>query len=235
MALKEFQIVCSIIDIIATGNIIKFRVPFTGTLKQIDLWTNTANTSGDNVFNLNVAGSDLYSSGARPKIVQNATHGQKTGLSDALTFGDEIILQLESMATGGVGHDLVLQLVIEDGISPIEIGVACSDELTAITTGTAKLIFRAPCAFKLSEVRATLSTVSSSGNPEINIKKNGTTIFSTNLTIDSGEKTSKTAATAYALSSTPTTFADDDEIQIDIVTAGTGAKGLKVWFIGNRT
>lgn len=106
---------------------------------------------------------------------------------------------------------------------------AVSDEATAITTGTAKLTCRMPFACSMTALpRANLNTVSSSGLPEVNIKKNGTTSFSTNLTIDASEKTSVTAATPAALSSSPTTFSDDDEVTFDIVTAGTGAKGLKV-------
>ncbi len=107
--------------------------------------------------------------------------------------------------------------------------VAVSDETTAITTGTAKVTFRMPFACSMTALpRANLNTVSSSGAPAIDINKNGTTIFSTTLTIDASEFTSVTAATPAVLSSSPTTFADDDEITIDIDTAGTGAKGLKV-------
>lgn len=106
---------------------------------------------------------------------------------------------------------------------------AVSDETTAITTGTAKLTFRMPFPCSMTALpRANLNTVSSSGAPAIDINKNGSTIFSTTLTIDVSEKTSVTAATPAALSSSPTTFADDDEVTIDIDTAGTGAKGLKI-------
>jgi len=112
--------------------------------------------------------------------------------------------------------------------------VALSDETTAITTGVGKITFRAPFDMTLYQIpRAPLSTASSSGNPAIDINKNGTTIFSTTLTIDSGEKTSTTAATAAVLSTT--TFADDDEITMDIDTAGTGATGLKVTLYYRRT
>ena len=104
---------------------------------------------------------------------------------------------------------------------------ALSDETTAITTGTAKLTFRMPFAVELTKIpRASLSTASSSGNPAIDINKNGTSIFSTTLTIDANEKTSTTAATAAVLSSS--SIADDDELTFDIDTAGTGAKGLKI-------
>lgn len=117
MANKEFQIICAIEDVTATGDVIKFRVPFSGVLKQIDLWTNEANANGDNVFNLNIDGDDLFSSGDRPKLAENETHGQLVDLEEEVTFGDEVILQLEEMAIGGVKSDLVLQLTIDDGVS----------------------------------------------------------------------------------------------------------------------
>lgn len=116
---------------------------------------------------------------------------------------------------------------------PKEFLLAVSDESTAITTGTAKITFRLPHAFTVTAVRASLSTVSSSGVVTVDINEGGTTILSTKLTIDANEKTSTTAATAAVISDTA--LADDAEITIDIDTAGTGAKGLKVCLIGKRT
>lgn len=110
---------------------------------------------------------------------------------------------------------------------------ALSDETTAITTGTAKLTVRAPYAFTITAVRASLSTASSSGIPTVDINDGGTTILSTKLTIDANEKTSTTAATAAVISDSA--FADDAEITFDIDVAGTGAKGLKVKIYGYRT
>lgn len=113
------------------------------------------------------------------------------------------------------------------------IAIAVSDETTAITTGTAKVTFRMPHAMILTEVRASLSTTSSSGNPAIDVNEAGVSIFSTTLTIDSGEKTSTTAATPAVISDS--SLADDAEMTIDIDTAGTGATGLKVYLIGTRS
>jgi hypothetical protein len=113
------------------------------------------------------------------------------------------------------------------------IGIAVSDETTAITTGTAKVTFRMPFAMTLTAVRANLNTASSSGTPTVDINEGGSTILSTKLTVDANEKTSTTAATAAVISDSA--LADDGEITIDIDTAGTGAKGLKVWLIGTRT
>ena len=111
--------------------------------------------------------------------------------------------------------------------------VAVSDETTAITTGTAKVTFRMPFAMTLTEVRASVNTVSSSGLPTFNIKEAGVTILSTKISIDASEKTSTTAATPAVISDT--TLADDAEMTIDIDVSGTGAKGAKVTMIGYRT
>lgn len=110
--------------------------------------------------------------------------------------------------------------------------IPVSDETTTITAGTGKMTFRMPFAMTLTAVRASLNTVSSSGNPTFDINENGTTILSTKLSIDANEKTSTTAATAAVISDTA--LADDAEITIDIDVAGTGAKGAKIMLIGYR-
>lgn len=115
---------------------------------------------------------------------------------------------------------------------PCGFTVACSDETTAITTGTAKVTFRMPYAMTLTSVRAALTTASSSGIPTFDIKESGTTIFSTKLTVDANEKTSQTAATAAVLSDTA--LADDAEMTVNFDVAGTGTTGVKLTFIGTR-
>ena len=116
---------------------------------------------------------------------------------------------------------------------PVVLAVAVSDETTALTTGTAKITFRMPFAMTVTAVRASLSTASSSGNPTFDINEGGTSILGANkLSIDANEKTSTTAATATSISDSA--LADDAEITVDIDTAGTGAKGAKVYLIGTR-
>jgi len=115
------------------------------------------------------------------------------------------------------------------------IGVAVSDETTTLTTGTAKVTFRMPYAMTLTEVRATVSTAPTVSIITVDINDGGNTIMDTGttgkkITIDVGEKTSETAATAPVL--TDTALADDAEITIDIDTVGTVGAGLKVWLIG---
>ena len=107
--------------------------------------------------------------------------------------------------------------------------IACSDETTNITTGNAKVTFRMPFNVTIIGVAGSLSTASSSGLPDFDINGvGGTTIFTTKPTIDANEKTTYTAATASVLDSTKVNIPRDTEMTIDIDTAGTGAKGLKV-------
>lgn len=116
------------------------------------------------------------------------------------------------------------------------IPIACSDETTALTTGTAKVTFRMPYAFTLTAVRASVTTAPTGGTLlTVDINESGTTIVSTKLTFDAGEKTTTTAATPAVISDT--SLADDAEITIDIDAVGStiAGAGLKVYLIGYPT
>lgn len=114
----------------------------------------------------------------------------------------------------------------------LKIGIACSDETTAITTGTAKATFRMPCAMKLLAVRASVTTAPTDAAILIDINEGGTTVLSTKLMIDASEKTSTTATTPYVISDA--VLADDAEITIDFDQVGStiAGAGVKVWLIG---
>ena len=117
---------------------------------------------------------------------------------------------------------------------PLEhILLVAEDETTELITGTTPISFRMPYGFTLAEVRATLTTASSSGVVTIDINEVGATILSTKLTIDQDETTSKTAATAVVISDTG--LADDALIDVDVDGQGTGATGLKVLLIGRQS
>lgn len=117
------------------------------------------------------------------------------------------------------------------------IAIACSDETTALTTGTAKATFRMPHAFTLTEVRASVTTAPTGATlltVDINENTGGgaTSILSTKLTFDASEKTTKTASIPAVISDA--NLADDSEMTVDIDAVGstiTGA-GLKIYLIG---
>jgi hypothetical protein len=144
-------------------------------------------------------------------------------------YENEIVLHSED--TGDVS-----QVVISgtNGITglPVDIQVACSDETTALTTGTAKVTFRIPRPMTLVGVRASLTTAQTSGNIfTVDINMDGVSVLGTKLTIDNNEKTSKAAATPATI--TTSALDADDEITIDIDQIGNGtATGLKVTLLG---
>jgi hypothetical protein len=120
-------------------------------------------------------------------------------------------------------------------VIPWEIQVACSDETTAITTGTGKATFRMPWAATLTAVRAGVSTAPTGAAILIDVNEAGTTVLSTKLMIDATEKTSVSAATPYVISDSA--LADDAEITIDFDQVGStiAGTGVKVTLSGTRT
>jgi hypothetical protein len=111
----------------------------------------------------------------------------------------------------------------------------CFGDAETVTTGTSKYTFRMPFPMLVTEIRASLSVAGSGGGvTEVDINCNGSSIFSTRLTIDSGEKTSKTAATSVVISTS--ILPDDSEITVDIdqISTSGGEKGLKIALIGWR-
>ena len=115
--------------------------------------------------------------------------------------------------------------------------IACSDETTDLTTGTAKVTFRMPTAGTLTAAKATVSTAPAGSDLIVDINEAGTSVLSTKLSIDDGEKTSETAATPPVISDSA--LADDAEITIDIDQVGTGigtaGAGLKVTLYVSRS
>ena len=124
--------------------------------------------------------------------------------------------------------------------APVQcIPIACSDETTDLTTGTAKVTFRMPYAFTLlsgaAGVRASLTGAPTGAALVVDINEAGSSILSTKLSIDASEKTSTTAATPAVISDT--SLAGDAEITIDIDQVGSSSagNGLKVYLIGTKT
>lgn len=118
--------------------------------------------------------------------------------------------------------------------TPCEIGIACSDETTALTTGTAKVTFRMPWAMTLNAVRSSLTTAATGSTFIIDLNESGTTVLSTKLSIDASEKTSTTAATPAVISDSA--LADDAEMTVDFDQVGStiAGAGAKLWLIGVR-
>lgn len=121
---------------------------------------------------------------------------------------------------------------------PYDLYIAASDETTALAIASDVLTFEVQRAFTLSTLRLGLNVAGTTdGITEIDILKNGVSIFSTTATIDLGEKTTTTAATPWVLDENPTVFEVGDIISVSILGVSTGATeaGLKVYLLGNIT
>ena len=102
------------------------------------------------------------------------------------------------------------------------------------STGTGKVTFRMPYAMTLTDVRASVKTAPTGATIICDLNESGSTVLSTKVSIDAGEKTSTTAATPPVISDSA--LADDAEMTIDVdqVGSGTAGVGLKFYLIGKR-
>lgn len=167
----------------------------------------------------------MYCSNRADDVV-TVERGKEGTTARAWVAGVNVIVQNRCTA-GTLEH---LQETQDAAAAPVTIQMACSDLTSDLTAGTDRAYVRAPKAFTLTEVRASLLTASSSGHVTVGINVNGASILYPDITIDQGEKTSESAATPAII--TDDEIADDDEITIDIIGAGTGAKGLIVTLKG---
>jgi len=117
--------------------------------------------------------------------------------------------------------------------------IACSDESTALTTGSAKISWRMPYAYTLlageGGLRASCNQAPTGAILTIDVNESGSTIMdSTKLTIAIGSTTS-VGGTAPVL--TDVSLADNALMTIDIDQIGSSnaGTGLKVYLIGNKT
>lgn len=105
-----------------------------------------------------------------------------------------------------------------------------ADQSTAISTGT-KATITAPYTLVPLFFVGAVATASSSGAVTLNLKENGTTIFSTAPTIDANETSTLTAATPWVISDR--SIAQGSTVTFTIDGAGTGAKGAQ-WYLFAR-
>jgi len=152
-------------------------------------------------------------------------------LTAATIAADGDYIEISQAAGGPTSKKLPLSLLNYKIVKDI----ACGDETTVITTGT-KVTFRwkgAPITQGL-KVSASLTTAQASGATlvTVDVKKNGTTMFSTKPTFDNTEKTTETAATPAVLTATGIAYDDEITCIVDTFQAGTVAAGLKIYIEG---
>ena len=169
-------------------------------------------------------------------LVLTATSSASTGVVIASTGAIQMGSYGSGTFTGTAAKMLAVDSsgnIIEENVAtvaPRSLTVACSDETTSLTTGTEKATFRMPEAATITGVRASLTTAPVGSVLTVDVNKGGTSVLSTKLTIDAGEKTSTTAAIAAVVDVNEDDVADDAEMTIDIDGIGstTAGAGLKV-------
>jgi len=116
----------------------------------------------------------------------------------------------------------------------VAIGIALSDETTALTTGTNKAVFYMPYAMTLSCVRIGVTTAPTCACLVIDIQKAGATIFSTQPSIISTCLNNFKCGPSPVLSCTAMGNWAKMSFEICAVGACVAGAGLKAWLIGKR-
>jgi len=187
--------------------------------------------AGDGSSNFNWGIGDFDQAGGGASIKNNVGEVEvHTDGSIAATFRDDN--RISGVADPLGAQDVSTKKYVDD--LKVAISIAVSDEETDLAVGTSNVTFRMPYAMTLTEVRASLNRAPGGSTLIVDINDTASTVLSTKLSIDIGEKTSTTAATAAVISDTA--LADDAEITIDIDQIGSSdaGKGLKVTLIGTR-
>jgi len=169
----------------------------------------------------------------------NWSWASPSGSGDVVGPGSSTANRIAVFAdTGGTLLDekTLAEVLTEFGFTgfPVEIALACSDETTALTTGTAKVTVRVPYAFTVTRVFASVTTAPVGSKLIVDINEAGTSILSTKLSIDNGEKSSDTAVDPPVVSDTSIAAYAEITIDIDQIGSSTAGAGLKVWILGVR-
>jgi hypothetical protein len=146
------------------------------------------------------------------------TTNTSTGSAVTVSGGYHTLVTETTNSNGGT-------INIATAIDTMCMVIACSDETSNLTTGMAKVTFRAPFKMKVTAVRLNVNTSPAGADIIVNIKEAGNTLFSVKPQVDAGQLTSTSAPTF-----SDTDLADNAEMTIDIdqVGSSTAGKGLKV-------
>ena len=159
------------------------------------------------------------------------TSSSSSSDSSGWSAGDEIVV-VDSGSTDNDTKKIKM---------PCEIGIACSDESTEMSTGDLTTIM-IPRGMTLTEVKASLTTTSSLDDVSVDLqyKSSGSgsanSIFdSTYLTMSSGDYTnSMTGFYDNDAGSSVDVFdlAEDSFITVNLYSSDSDARGLKIWLLG---
>lgn len=146
-------------------------------------------------------------------------------LVNSSTAGDFFFLNVTALDSAGLAT-VEIDVGTEGSESLI---AACSDQTTAITTGTTKIDFPAPYQLVLTEITGYLTTAQTSGNAfTVDVNKGGVSILTTPMTFVNGARTATASLATTAVAEGDVLSADVDQI------GNSTAKGLKLIFKWRR-
>ncbi len=225
---------------VASGGGLTATRPTTGTIQQVAIVgrvnsatgsvTVTISTELNPAWDTNTGDVTLAASVADVLSLSGQELQADDPGGDRLLFWDDSESRLRHLSLGP-GVTIIGTTIYGEYV----LGLACSDETSLLTTGTAKITFRMPFPADLFGVRANLTEAPTGSALVVDINENGVSVLSTKLSIDAGEETSVTAATPAVISDAA--LADDAKITADIDQIGstTAGKGLKLWLYLRRT
>lgn len=156
-----------------------------------------------------------------PNITHNPTSNiLPTGASIAAQPGDTCVMQ-----SLGAGDWKMLSFqrisgaaLIDASLEDDHIGVQIVDASTSVVTGSNFAFFTIPWTIgrTLIEVHAEVFTAGTTGVSTVDINKNGTSMLSTKITIDSGETGSDTAVIPAVIDLDEDEVVENDRITIDV-------------------
>lgn len=163
------------------------------------------------------------------------------GTTTATKFFGDVMNKINNMLNGDdVSDSVTINTAVSWDFQGAKIGqreameIAISDETSDLTSGTTKITKRMPYRMLITSAKASVTNAPVGTALIIDVNRNGTSIFSKKLYIDSNEETTATASTTSVLASGQSTLQDDDVITIDIDQIGstTAGVGAKVYLIG---
>jgi hypothetical protein len=128
------------------------------------------------------------------------------------------IVSVQSLANLIDARIALAGIITGGGQTPVQI--PCSDRITPIPIANNIMSWPFPLDKTILGIFAYVTSPATSGTFTIRVKVNGTSILSTPITIDAGEKTSLSAVTLPALSATD--FMQGDELTVDITDDADG-------------
>lgn len=131
---------------------------------------------------------------------------------------------LNTDITGYAPRDSVVLQINDTAI----IAVACSDETTALTTGT-KLQFNFPFDATITDVQAYVNDSTTGDTLIVDINEDGVSILTTKLHIDPSEKKSSLSSTAVVIGDADIARGAEITIDIDRIGSSEAGAGLKVY------